>query len=204
MSKSVNITTPRVGGRALSFPDRCVCCSAPKEAESTLAVSRLVTVGKRQRQEQVKHSWRVPHCRRCAGSTKSVFLASLIPFCLGLVVFGVVAFGAVTAGGWIVGLDDYGQPNNANSLVLGACAGLLAGLLGGLLFELLARVVLLPWYGRGLLSAPLLAVQIFDDSDHVAGLAAKPNRDATQVRFVFDNAAVAGEFETLNAAAISR
>ena len=198
MSTKISISTPRVGGGAVLFPERCACCGAPQEAESTLSIYRLVTVGKRSRQEQVKHSWQVPHCLRCARSTRSISTVALTSFCLGFVLFGIVAFIGVTYGAWLLRLDEYGQPNNSNSLLVGAFAGLVSGLLGGLVFELLARIVLLPWYGRGLLSAPLFAVQVLNDSEYVAGLAAKPNRDATQVQFVFDNASIADEFKRLN------
>jgi hypothetical protein len=204
-SRTVQIAIPS-DGSAPPFPDRCVCCGAPKEAASNLALSRNVMVGKGKRQKQVQKSvkWAVPHCRRCASSTKSVFLAGCIPFGLGFVLLGLAAFLAVTGFAWWYGFDEMGRPNNNNSLVLGAFFGLLAGLLGGFLFELLARLVLLPFYGRALLGAPLLAKQLLDDSDHIAGLTAKMSADGTQMQLSFANASIAGEFEALNAAAIGR
>ena len=130
------------------FPNRCICCGATREAESTLALSRQVTRG--ERQEAVILKYQVPHCRRCASSTKAVFLAGCIPFVLGLLVVGLAVFLVVAFGASILGLDDYGKPNNANSLVLGAAAGLFAGIVGGFLFEVMARIILLPVMGRGL------------------------------------------------------
>jgi len=153
-----------------------------------------------QRQEAVTVKYQIPHCRSCARSTKSVFLAGCIPFVLGLLVVGVAVFLVVTFGASVWGLDSYGKPNNANSLVLGAAAGLFAGLAGGFLFEVMARVILLPVMGRGLLNAPLLARQLLDDSDYVAGLRGKLESDASHVHFTFSNDDIAREFSALNAA----
>ena len=119
---------------------------------------------------------------------------------LGLLLVGLAVFLVVTFGASIWGLDDYGKPNNANSLVLGAAAGLFAGLVGGFLFEVMARIILLPVMGRGLLAAPLLALQFLNDSDYVAGLKGKLESDASSVHFTFSNDDVAREFHSLNTA----
>jgi hypothetical protein len=145
-------------------------------------------------------TYQVPHCRRCARSTKTVFLAGCIPFVLGLLVVGIAVFLAVTFGASVWGLDSYGQPHNNNSVLLGAAAGLFAGVVGGFLFEVMARVILLPVMGRGLLAAPLLAMQFIADADYVAGLKGKLESDASSVHFTFANDDVAREFGSLNAA----
>jgi hypothetical protein len=163
-----------------------------------MILNRFVRRG--ERQEAVTQKYQVPHCRRCARSTKTVFLAGCIPFVLGLLIVGLAVFLIVTYGASIWGLDSYGKPDNSNSLVLGAAAGLFAGLAGGFLFEVIARIILLPVMGRGLLSAPLLALQFLDDSDYVAGLKGKLESDASSVHFTFSNEEVAREFRSLNAA----
>ncbi len=185
----------------LVFPSRCICCGATSDAESTLALTRMVTRG--QRQEPVTLKYQVPHCRRCARSTKSVFLAGCIPFVLGLLVLGLAVFLLVAFGASRLGLDDYGKPHNANSLVLGAAAGLFAGLAGGFLFEVIARVILLPVMGRGLLAAPFLALQLLTDSDYVAGLKGRLESDASCVHLTFLNDDIAAEFRSLNATLIA-
>jgi len=91
-----------------------------------------------------------------------------------------------------------GRPENANSLVLGAAAGLFGGIAGGFIFELVARLLLLPIMGRALLRAPLLVPTLFTDSDYVAGLTARPNADYT-LTLTFANAEIAREFEAANA-----
>ena len=65
--------------------------------------------------------------------------------------------------------------------MLGAFVGLLAGLVGGFVFEVLARVVLLPFLGPALLRAPLLASQLLSDADYVAGVSGKLKADGTRI-----------------------
>jgi hypothetical protein len=117
---------------------------------------------------------------------------------LGFLVLGIIAFGFVTLEGWKLGLDDMGRHGNANSLVLGFAAGLLAGCLGGFLFEVVARVLLLPFFGNSLWSAPLLALQFLKDSDYVAGVSGKLSKDGSQVYLTFNNPEIAREFRSLN------
>jgi hypothetical protein len=138
-----------------AFPNRCVNCGAAREAESRLTLKRLVMRGQR----QVEVSWQadIPHCLRCARATKSVFLAGCIPFVLGFILVGLVAFGAAVYGASAIGLDEMGDGDSPNSLVLGAAAGLFGGLIGAVVFELAARIVLIPLLGLAVLRAPLLA-----------------------------------------------
>lgn len=201
MAQTFQIPIPPKGAPALVFPHCCAACGAPKEAESRLVVNRLVMRGKRQVQLNLKYP--IPHCTRCAGLTKSVFLAGFIPFALGFLVCGGIAFVVTAFGASALGLDDYGQPNNANSLVIGAAAGLLAGLIGAFLFELIGRVLLLPFYGRALLRAPLLAAQLLSDSDYVAGVLVRPDPDGRQLQLTLSNDTVAHEFATLNVTSIN-
>jgi hypothetical protein len=161
-----------------------------------MILNRLVTRGDRQHPVTVKYQ--IPHCRQCARSTKSVFLAGCIPFVLGLVVVGLAVFAFVAFGAMARGFDDYGKPNNSNSLVLGAAAGLFAGLVGGFLFEVAARVILLPVMGRSLFGAPLLAIQLLMDADYVAGIKGRLDKNASHVELTFSNAEISREFRALN------
>ena len=197
MSQTFQIAIPPGGQSPLVFPQRCVSCGAPQQAESTLHIHRLVMRGEQQVEVSIKYQ--VPHCERCARSTKAVFLAGFIPFVLGVVLVGALTFFAVAYGAAIWGLDEYGQPNNNNSLVLGAAAGLFAGLIAGFLFEAAARVLLLPIFGKALFRAPMLAMQFLDDSDYVAGLSAKADRTASYLQLTFANDEIAQEFKSLNA-----
>jgi hypothetical protein len=158
------------GSSLLVFPERCLSCGAPKEAESTLALSRNVMRG--QRQESVILNLPIPHCARCARTTKNVFLAGCIPFALGFVVAGL--------------------------------AGLLAGFAGGFVFELLARILLLPIFGRALLGAPLLAAQFIRDSDYVAGVTGRLAADGSHIHLTLANDEIARDVEALNGAGLKK
>jgi hypothetical protein len=198
MPISYNVRIPGGVAPELTFPARCVSCAKSAETTSRLMIVRNMPRRSGRGQQTVRIKFDVPHCAACARSTKTVFLAGLIPFALGFVVAGGAAF--VVAGMWAVksGVDDVGQPTNSNSLVLGAAAGLFGGIAGGFLLELVARLLLLPIMGKALLRAPLLVPSFFTDSDYIAGLTALPNADFT-LTLTFANAEIAREFEAANA-----
>lgn len=200
MTKVLTVETPRSATPKLVFPNRCIACGAAKEAESTLLMTRLVTDKETEEQEPVTLKYPVPHCARCARTTKAVFLAGLIPWALGFLVLGGTAFAVVGWGAFRRGFDSVGAPHNANSLVLGAAAGLFAGLVGGFVGELVGRVLLAPFLGRALLRAPLLSLSLLSDGDWVAGLRARPNKEMTSLTLTFADEAVAREFRAANAA----
>jgi UPF0716 family protein affecting phage T7 exclusion len=183
-----------------TFPDRCVSCGGPQETESALVLTRLVARGRRQEEASVR--LRVPHCGLCARASKSVFLAGCLPFTLGFLLVGAAGFLLAVYGSWVFGLDEAQAPGQAQSpsLVLGAAAGLFGGFVGGFVFELLARLLLIPFYGRALLRAPMLAKQFITDEDYVAGLTGRLDRDATRLTLEFSNDEVAAEFARLNPA----
>ena len=183
---STPVTIPHL---SVVFPSSCVCCGEPRETESALTITHGNS-------EPLKLM--VPHCKRCANGTKAVFLAGCVPFVLGLLLVGGGVFGVVTLAASAYGLDEMGNPNSFNSAILGAGAGLFAGFVGGFVFELLARVVLLPVYGRALWQAPLMAVSFVNDSDHVAGLTIRPRRQPQRYELTFANDDVAAEFKRLN------
>jgi hypothetical protein len=206
---AISCNVPISGGTApdLTFPARCVSCAQAAETTSRLLVVTNVTrrsargrqtQQKQRKQQTVRIQFDVPHCAACAWSTKAVFLAGLIPFALGFLTVGGAAFVAAGLGAAYIGLDDVGRRENANSLVVGAAAGLFGGIAGGFLFELVARVLLLPIMGRALLRAPLLVPSFFTDSVYIAGLSARPNPDFT-LTLTFANDEIAREFEAANA-----
>jgi len=194
MRRSIEVALGADRQRSLVFPSRCVSCGSQPTTQSPLVITRLIT--RDDEQEAVTLRYGVPHCQRCARSTRATFLVALTSFLLGFLVVGSLAFFF----GWkgVAWLDEYGRPANANSLLVATGVGLVAGLAGGLAFELAARLLLLPVFGWTLLLAPPLAVQCFTDADSVAGLTATPNADATVLRVTLTNERVAREFEQLN------
>ncbi len=198
MATTITIACDETSEAAV-FPGRCVGCGGASRTASALAFSKVVT-NARGSQAPVHVTLAVPHCDACARTTKSVFLVALIPFVLGFLGVGIATFVVVGVGAAALGLDGVGRPNNANSLVVGAAAGLVGGIAGGFVFEVLARVVLLPVFGRALLQAPLFVPSLFTDADHVAGLTGRPSGDLTAVALTFTRDDIAQECATSNAA----
>lgn len=180
------VTIPNL---SVVFPSSCACCGAPRETESALTITHGNS-------EPLKLM--VPHCKRCANGTRAVFLAGCLPFVGGGLLVGGGVFGIVTLAASAYGLDEMGNPNAFNSGIVGSGAGLFAGFVGGFVFELLARVVLWPVYGRSLWEAPLLAAQFLNNSDHVAGLTIRPVQQRHGYQLTFSNDAIAAEFKRLN------
>jgi hypothetical protein len=201
MSTTVVVPVPDHGMPL--FPSDCVSCGAPATAKSRLAVARLVASrGGGQQTRSVR--WEVPHCESCAKATKAVFLAQLVPFAIGFLLAGSVAFVAAAWKSIEWGIDsmaDLSPPRTPAALVLGAAAGLLVGLLGGLALEVLARVILLPVFGRALWRAPLLAPLLLTDGDYVAGLRGRCNADVSEMTLVFARGEAAASFTAANPAA---
>jgi hypothetical protein len=173
-----------------------VACGAPAAERSPLRPHRLVSRG--HRQEDVDAKLDVPHCARCAKLTRSIFLVGCVPAALGGLLVGAAAFAAAYWLATVSGLDDFEVDEGWPSLILGGVAGLLGGLLGAFVAELAARLFLLPFFGRALLSAPLLTAQMLGDSDYVVGLAAKLAPDGRSLELRFADDAQAQAFAALN------
>lgn len=166
---------------------------------SRLLVSRLVVDRDTGAQRPVTAAYDVPHCDACARSTKAQFLAALLPFLAGFLVMGVAVFIRVGLAATDAGLDDVGRSGSPNALIVGAAAGLAAGLVAGAVSEALARVLLWPFVGRSMLTAPWLVTSIFSDAAHVAGLTARPDARFTRLTLTFSNDDVGREFAAANA-----
>jgi hypothetical protein len=202
------ITVPIPGGEtpAVVFPSRCAGCGGAPVTTSKLAIARLVP-GRSGAQRPVTVSLDVPHCAACASATKAVFLAGFIPFALGFLVAGGAAF---LFAGWqslVWGVDEgptAGPPRTPAALVLAALGGLLGGVAGGFIAELVARAMLLPFFGRALWRAPLLVPSFLTDSDRVAGVTARADPAMTELTLTFDLDEVGSELAAANRVAIDR
>lgn len=196
---ATTLTVAVSGDSPLTFPATCVGCGGAPSTTSNLGLTRLVA-GRGGTQRPMHLTWPVPHCDACARSTKAVFLAQLLPFALGFLVVGGAALGATWYGATLFGLDEVGQPNprTPNSWVLAGAAGLFGGIAGGFVVELVARVLLLPVFGRALWAAPLLVPSLFTDADYVAGLQGRLSADGTRVTLRFARDDVAGAVAAAN------
>ena len=196
MAQSFRLPLPAANPENIRFPERCVCCGAPRQADSTLVTSRLVM--RKQRQEPVTLRYAVPHCDRCYRGTRSVFLAGLLPFLAGFILLGGAAFVLTAFYANAIGLDLNNVPGSGNSLIVGGAAGMIVGLISAFLFEGAARLLLLPFFGQALWQAPLLMTQFIQDADYVAGLRGKLDPEAKHLLLTFNNDELAAEFARLN------
>ena len=199
MSKSYRLSYPSAEPEQIRFPNHCVCCGKPAQVTSNLAVTRQIKHKSKQETEILHYP--VPHCGRCYRGTKAVFLAGLLPFLAGFVVLGGSAFVVTMIYTTNKGIDQNIVPGSNNSFVVGAAAGLVVGLVAGFLFELLARLLLLPLFGRALWQAPMLMTQFVRDSDYVAGLYGSLDRPTGDLLLRFNRDDQAELFAAENPAA---
>src|SRR6185436_20498784 len=98
-------------------------------------------------------SLNVPLCLRCKGIDQRVFLASLLTFGVGFIGCGIACFALLFI--WDgktgilrdLGVDNLqGQPNAWFVLVGGV--SFIVGLIGGFLIEAVAKLLLIPFFGR--------------------------------------------------------
>lgn len=200
MSQSFNLPLTSGHPDQIRFPDRCICCGKLRQADSTMIVSRLVM--REGQQEAVLLRYTIPHCEKCHRSTKAIFLAGFLPFLAGFVLLGGAAFVVMTFYANALGIDQNSIPGSSNSLILGAGAGLAVGFVSGFLCEVMARILLLPFLGRGLWQAPLMITQFIHDADYMAGLSGKLDSTALNLQLTFTNDVLAHEFAALNPSAI--
>jgi predicted lysophospholipase L1 biosynthesis ABC-type transport system permease subunit len=179
--------------RELAFPERCVCCGKPSEAEIPM------TINHRKRSVSLK----VPLCLRCKKSDQHVFLSSLLTFVIGLVSVGVACFVLLFI--WegktrtleSLGINNVPGHPNAEFVLLGGTSFLI-GIAAGFLLEAIAKVLFIPFLGRALYYAPLMAVQFLGNIEYVAGLRVSLSENAKALRLKFYNEEVAVDFERLN------
>jgi hypothetical protein len=194
MSRAFELAVESDRQPSLIFPDRCLSCGAPREAESRLVVTKLVL--REGRQVPLAFRYDVPHCLRCARATRAMFLSSLIPMLRAFVGVGVWAFlRAYPYGDALAGL---GPANVYADLTIAAAAGLVFGIAAAFTADLAARILRLPFFGRALLRGPSFVTQFLEDSDYVAGLKGTPGKDGRSLTVRFDNDDIAAEFAALN------
>jgi hypothetical protein len=183
----------------VSFPPVCICCGNPREVESTLRIIRHETIQKKRSQKQVQRTItvNVPHCARCQRQNSRNDLLSWITFFVGAILAAVVAFFLYSfAFDWLFQfLGVSGNPRlelDATTVVI--ILALISGVPFGLLLELLIKVIFIPIFGRSLLYAPPLVLQLVLDHDYIAGLTAVLSKDLSTMRLKIHNRQVADAF----------
>ena len=177
----------------LTFPERCVCCGKPGETDMPMKVHRL----------KKEVALRIPLCLRCKRSDQRVFLFSLLSFLLGALVVGVGCFALLFIWEGKNGILAFLGFNNVSGqhdplFVLFGGTAFLVGIAAGFLLEAAAKVLFIPFLGRALYYAPIMAVQILGDVEYVAGLRANLSKNMKTLHLKFYNDDVADEFAQLN------
>ncbi len=199
MPKTYRIPFPSAEPGQIRFSSHCVCCGLPAQATSNLVVTRQVK-RKRKQETEILH-YPIPHCEQCHRGSKATFLAGLLPFAAGFILLGGAAFLITMFYAVDQGIDQNTIPGSNNSTVVGGAVGLIIGMLGGFLFELLARLLLLPIFGKALWQAPLLLTQFMRDSDYVAGVEGRLDRPSGELLLTFNREDLAEPFGIENPAA---
>jgi hypothetical protein len=175
---------------SLKFPERCTNCGKPKETVLPLKLN----TGVQKRGQMVLMDMPMPLCKACEQKERKVTMVTLIPFLVGGLLVGVVAF--VPA--WLIAPQGTTSQTIGFDWVFGGFVGLIAGITGGTLVEFVLKFVFAPAYGQLLLKRPLTVLSVFNDSEDVIGLSAKFADEKKKLKLTFENDEIAREFAALN------
>jgi hypothetical protein len=175
---------------SLQFPGRCVNCGKPSKSTYPLKLN----TGAQKRGGMVLLELSVPLCETCRSLENRIGNVTWIPFSIAGLLAGLVVFVPVLL------LAPQGESTQTLSMpwVLAGAAALAAGLAGGTLVEFSLRLIFGPFFGGSLTRRPLTVVEFLNDSQHILGLSIRMNRDKSHLVLVFENDAIALEFESLN------
>lgn len=173
----------------LVFPQRCVQCGQPKEDQITLTLQVNYSQNK-----PLAVRLEVPMCKTCAARERQVTLVTLVPFMVGGLLAGIVAFIPT----WLFAPEGSTPQTYMFPYVLGLFAALLVGIPAGALVEALAKALAAPFFGSRLYKRPLTALAIFSDTENVLGLQAKLTHNRKTIELFFERDDIAQEFLNLN------
>lgn len=179
----------------LQFPNRCVNCGKPKE--EILSLSFDMGVQKKSGQVMMKIS--VPMCKVCAEKERSIAKATLIPFLIGGLIFGALAF--IPA--WIFAPQGTTTQTLGLDFVIAGFTALIVGIIFGTIIEVIVKILSIPVYGKLATKRPLTILSFLSETDELIGISAKFIKDKKQIQLQFENQEIAKEFKTLNQSLIS-
>jgi hypothetical protein len=189
MNFTVAIKDPK-NPPALKFPARCLRCGGPQETTMKIAFN----MGVEKRSRVVLMDLQVPLCNDHAAQERRIASVTLVPFLIGGVIFGAIAF--VPA--WLLSPEGTTPDTAAFPFVFGGTAALIVGIIAGTVVEFITRLLVIPSYGSMLKKRPLTIFEFFADSEHLPGLAAKLARDKKSLRLEFESEEFAREFAQMN------
>lgn len=174
----------------LKFPKRCTNCGKPQEEVLTLSLH----TGSQMRNLPQVLAFKVPMCKACADKERSIAKVTLIPFLVGGLIFGVIAF--VPA---MFIAPEGTTPQTLNfPVVFGGFIGLIVGIFFGTIVEYVVKMLAMPFYGKTLSRRPLTVFSLFHATDEFVGVSVNLLVEKKVLQFEFDNEEIAREFAKIN------
>lgn len=174
----------------LKFPKRCTNCGKLQEEVLTLNLH----TGSQMRNLPQVLAFKVPMCKACAEKERSIAKVTLIPFLVGGLIFGVIAFfpAAFIA-------PEGTTPQTLNfPVVFGGFIGLIVGIFFGTIVEYVVKMLAMPFYGKTLSRRPLTVFSLFHATDEFVGVSVNLLVEKKVLQFEFDNEEIAREFAKIN------
>lgn len=173
----------------LIFPQRCVNCGQPPEDQLNLALQVNYSKNK-----PLVVKLDLPMCKTCAARERQVTLVTLVPFTVGGLLAGIIAFIPT----WLLAPEGSTPQTYMFPYFLGLFVALLVGIPAGSLVEALVKVLAVPFFGSQLYKRPLTALAIFSDTENVLGLQARLTQQRKMIELFFERDDIAQEFLSLN------
>ena len=174
----------------LKFPQRCTNCGNKKEEILTLSLH----TGSQTRNLPQVLAFKVPMCKACAEKERSIAKVTLIPFLIGGLIFGVIAF---VPAAFIA--PEGTTPQTLNfPIVFGGFIGLIVGVIFGTIVEVVVKMLAMPFYGKTLAQRPLTVFSLFHATDEFVGISVNLLAEKKVLQFEFENEEIAHEFEKIN------
>jgi|SRR5690606_27967967 len=178
---------------ALKLPGRCVHCGKTKE--ETLALSFDMGVQRKNHPVEMKIS--VPMCKICADKERGIAKVTLVPFLIGALLFGIIAFIPAT-----LMVPENPAPDNVNTIgfpfMVGGFVGLVVGIILGTIIEMIVKTMSIPVYGKLVTKRPLTIMSFFSNNDDLLGISGKFIKEKKIIQIEIENEEVANEFVKLN------
>ncbi len=174
----------------LKFPQRCTNCGKAQEEILTLSLH----TGSQVRNLPQVLAFKIPMCKACAEKERSIAKVTLVPFLVGGVIFGAIAF---VPAAFIA--PEGTTPQTLNfPFVFGGLVGLIVGMIFGTIVEVIVKMLATPFYGRTLTRRPLTIFSLFHATDEFVGISVKLLAEKKVIQFEFENEEIAREFAKLN------
>ena len=170
--------------------DRCINCGKPKEEMLGLNLD----MGVQKKSQQVTMKIPVPMCKVCAEKERSIAKVTLIPFFVGGVIFGAIAFLPAT----LIAPEGPTPETAGFPFVFGGGVGLIVGIIFGTIIESIIKTLAIPVYGKLVTKRPLTIMSFLSFTDYLIGISAKFFKEKKLIQFEIENEEIAKEFKKIN------